>query len=83
MVSQYVPKKEETEEIEPLLTEMAVVAGGTYFRGSNDGARDEAPRHSVALNSFAIDVHPVTNEQFIRFLQAMGGEKDSNNKALD
>ncbi|MFS8563110.1 MAG: SUMF1/EgtB/PvdO family nonheme iron enzyme [Rhabdochlamydiaceae bacterium] len=27
------------------------------------------------LSSFAIDKHPVTNEQFVRFLEAMGGKK--------
>jgi formylglycine-generating enzyme required for sulfatase activity len=33
----------------------------------------------VRIDSFAIDIHPVTNEQFVRFLTVMGGEKDSNN----
>lgn len=82
MVSQYVPKKVEFEKIDPILTDMVIIPGGTYLRGSNDGARDEMPRHSVILNSFAIDIHPVTNEQFVRFLQAMGGEKDSNNNDI-
>jgi formylglycine-generating enzyme required for sulfatase activity len=82
LVSQYVPKKVEVKEIDPLLTEMVIIPGGTYQRGSNDGARDEMPRHPVALASFALDVHPVTNEQFVRFLQAMGGEKDSNNNDI-
>ena len=40
------------------------------------------PRHAVNLSSFAIDVHPVTNEQFVRFLEAMGGEKDGNNNDI-
>jgi len=82
LVSHYEPKKVEVSEIEPLLTEMIVVPGGTYVRGSNEGARDEMPRHSVSLSSFALDVHPVTNEQFVRFLQAMGGEKDRNNNDI-
>ena len=42
-------------------------------------AADERPRHSVKISSFAMDVHPVTNEQFVRFLEVMGGEKDANN----
>jgi formylglycine-generating enzyme required for sulfatase activity len=82
MVSHYEPKKIEVREVEPLLTEMVVIPGGTYTRGSNEGARDEMPRHSVTLQSFAIDIHPVTNEQFVRFLQAMGGEKDKNNNDI-
>ena len=81
-VSPYVPKKVELHEIEPLLTEMAIIPGSSCFRGSNEGARDEMPRHAVTLSSFAIDIHPVTNEQFVRFLQAMGGEKDSNNNDI-
>jgi formylglycine-generating enzyme required for sulfatase activity/tRNA A-37 threonylcarbamoyl transferase component Bud32 len=81
-VSHYTPNKVEVREIEPLLTEMIVVPGGTYLRGSNEGARDEMPRHPVRLASFALDVHPITNEQFVRFLQAMGGEKDHNNNDI-
>jgi formylglycine-generating enzyme required for sulfatase activity len=81
-VSHYTPVKAENREIEPLLTEMVVIPGGTYSRGSSDGARDEMPRHPVKLPSFALDIHPVTNEQFVRFVQAMGGEKDHNNNDI-
>ncbi len=82
LVSHYVPKKAEIKEVEPILTEMAIIPEGVYLRGSNAGARDEMPRHPVTLASFALDVHPVTNEQFVRFLEAMGGEKDSNNNDI-
>lgn len=82
LVSHYEPKKVEIREVEPILTEMIVVPGGSYIRGSNEGARDEMPRHAVNLPSFALDIHPVTNEQFVRFLQAMGGEKDRNNNDI-
>jgi formylglycine-generating enzyme required for sulfatase activity len=82
LVSHYEPKKVELSEVEPLLTEMVVVPGGSYTRGSNEGARDEMPRHHVNLASFALDIHQVTNEQFVRFLQAMGGEKDRNNNDI-
>ncbi|MDE3055108.1 MAG: SUMF1/EgtB/PvdO family nonheme iron enzyme [Verrucomicrobiota bacterium] len=78
-VSHYTPKQSTYLEVEPLLTEMVVIPGGTWWRGSSGGARDEMPRHQVHLPSFAIDIHPITNEQFLRFLQAMGGEKDHNN----
>ncbi len=81
-VSPYVPNKVEIKEIEPLLSEMVVIPGGTYLRGGNEGARDEMPRHEVKLSSFALDIHPVTNEQFVRFIQAMGGEKDHNNNDI-
>ncbi len=81
-VSHYVPKKEEGALIEPLLTEMVIIPSGTYLRGSGEGARDEMPRHPVRISRFAIDIHPVTNEQFVRFLEVMGGEKDSNNNDI-
>ncbi len=74
----YIPERKEVKNVQPLLTDMVIVQGGTFYRGSNDGNRDETPRHYVTLNSVAIDIHPVTNEQFVRFLEAMGGEKDSN-----
>ncbi len=81
-VAPYRPKIQEQREIEPLLNEMAIIPAGSYFRGSNQGTRDEMPRHMIHLNSFAIDIHPVTNEQFVRFLDAMGGEKDVNNNDI-
>ncbi|MDP1607797.1 MAG: bifunctional serine/threonine-protein kinase/formylglycine-generating enzyme family protein [Chlamydiales bacterium] len=82
LVSHYEPKKTEFQQIEPILTDMVIIRGGSYFRGSNEGSRDEMPRHSISLPNFALDVHPVTNEQFVRFLQAMGGEKDGNNNDI-
>lgn len=77
-VKYYKPERKETKNVQPLLTEMQVIIGGAFYRGSNDGSRDEMPRHQISLMSYAIDIHPVTNEQFVRFLEAMGGEKDSN-----
>lgn len=81
-VKQYVPEPSDNQNIQPLLTEMNVIMGGVFYRGSNDGNRDEMPRHQVSLPSFAIDIHPITNEQFVRFLEAMGGEKDSNHNDI-
>ncbi|MBA3958605.1 MAG: SUMF1/EgtB/PvdO family nonheme iron enzyme [Parachlamydiaceae bacterium] len=81
-VKYYVPERKEVKNMQPLLTDMVVVPGGAFYRGSNDGNRDETPRHQVTLDSFAIDIHPVTNEQFVRFLEAMGGEKDSNHQDI-
>lgn len=82
VIAPYKPEFQENKEIEPMLPEMAVIPAGTYLRGSNNGGRDEMPRHSIHLNSFAIDVHPVTNEEFVLFLEAMGGEKDVNNSDI-
>jgi formylglycine-generating enzyme required for sulfatase activity len=81
-VCYYQPKKEEIKEVEPLLTEMVIIPEGSYLRGSNNGSRDEMPAHVVTISSFALDIHPVTNEQFVRFLESMGGEKDVNNNDI-
>lgn len=81
-ISTYRPEVIAVTEITPLLTEMVVIPGGTYLRGSSGETRDEEPRHSVILRDFAIDIHPVTNEQFIRFLEVMAGEKDANNNDI-
>ena len=81
-VGPYQPKVEEQKSISPLLTEMVVINAGAYYRGSNHGSRDEMPRHAIHLAAFAIDIHPVTNEQFVRFLELMGGEKDANNNDI-
>lgn len=65
------------------ITEMVAIPEGMYFRGSDFGNRDERPRHSLFVPSFSLDIHPVTNEQFICFLEAMGGEeKDRNNQDM-
>lgn len=81
-VKHYNPERKEVRNTQPLLTDMVVIPGGSFFRGSNEGNRDEMPRHQIQLDSFAIDIHPVTNEQFVRFLEAMGGEKDSNHQDI-
>lgn len=78
-IVRYQPQTHELAEIESLPMKMVIIQGGSFFRGSNRGARDEAPRNAIILSPFAIDVHPVTNEQFARFLEALGAEKDGNN----
>ncbi len=81
-VARYIPKEKEIREIEPILTDMISIKGGEFYRGNNKGGRDEKPQHKIILNSFALDIHPVTNEQFVRFLELMGGEKDSTNNDI-
>ncbi len=81
-VKTYNPEPKDVANVKPILTDMSVIPGGTFFRGSKDGNRDEMPRHQISLASFAIDIHPVTNEQFVRFLEIMGGEKDSHHNDI-
>jgi len=82
VVMRYRPEVQEHKAIEPIKTEMVIISGETFSRGSSRSSRDESPRHTVHLSPFAIDVHPVTNEQFTCFLEAMGGEKDGNNNDM-
>ncbi|MCE2982031.1 MAG: SUMF1/EgtB/PvdO family nonheme iron enzyme [Parachlamydia sp.] len=77
-VKVYNPERKDVSNIKPILTDMVIIQGGAFYRGSQDGNRDEMPRHQIFLPSFAFDMHPITNEQFVRFLEVMGGEKDSN-----
>lgn len=81
-VKVYHPEENKVTDAQPIQTDMVIIKGGTFWRGSNDGNRDEQPRHQVTLSSFAIDIHPVTNEQFVCFLEVMGGEKDCNHNDI-
>jgi len=82
VVMRYQPIAQEAKNLDPIMTDMVIIPGGSFFRGSNTGGRDEIPRHQIILDPFAMDVHPVTNEQFVRFLEVMGGEKDGNNSDM-
>jgi len=76
-VKHYIPEKKEDRQVEPLLTEMVIIPGRTFLRGSDCGHRDEMPQHEITVDGFALDIHPVTNEQFVRFLEFLGGVKDN------
>lgn len=78
-VKEYQPEKKEVRTIQPHRTEMVVIGGDSYYRGSNHGCRDEMPRHRITLAPFALDIHPVTNEQFVCFMDMIGEEKDTQN----
>jgi formylglycine-generating enzyme required for sulfatase activity len=82
VVAKYAPQEKQVVDIQPIMSEMIVIPAGDYERGSLSGARDEMPRHKIQLSPFAIDIHPVTNEQFVRFLEVMGGEKDAQNNDM-
>ena len=79
VVTHYKQQVNDRLAIDPLLTDTLIIEGGSYMRGCINGSRDELPRHRVVVKSFALDIHPVTNEQFARYLEYLGGEKDDNN----
>ena len=53
-------------------TTMALIAAGDFTMGSNNGPDDEKPEHWVFVKSFLIDVLPVSNADFAKFLNARG-----------
>ena len=51
---------------------MALVSAGYFVMGSNNGPDDEKPEHRFFVKSFLIDVLPVSNTDFAKFLNARG-----------
>jgi formylglycine-generating enzyme required for sulfatase activity len=49
--------------------DMVVIAAGSFFQGRENGRKDEAPRHEVWVDAFAIDATLVTVEAFTRFVE--------------
>ena len=54
------------------LTDMVLIPGGTYNRGGNShqSSPNEFPVHKVKVDSFYMDIHEVTNQQFLDFVNA-------------
>ncbi|MCP3099458.1 formylglycine-generating enzyme family protein [Myxococcus sp. K15C18031901] len=51
---------------------MAWIPGGTYWMGSDHHYPEERPTHQVTVSGLWMDVAPVTNEAFARFVEATG-----------
>jgi sulfatase modifying factor 1 len=51
---------------------MVTIPAGEFQMGSNDGGDFEQPVHTVWLDEFKIDTHPVTNRQFAEFIAETG-----------
>jgi len=51
---------------------MLWVESGRFTMGSNRHYPEERPEHEVAVDGFLIDIHPVTNEAFGRFVHETG-----------
>jgi len=57
---------------------MVLVPAGEFTMGSATGDADERPAHQVYLDSFLIDRHEVTVEQYAAFLQETGTSSPSD-----
>jgi len=51
---------------------MKLIPGGTFTMGSDRFYPEEAPTRRVKVDSFWIDETPVTNRQFVAFVEATG-----------
>ncbi len=56
---------------------MVLIAGGEFTMGTDQGFPYEGPPHRVALDSFYLDEHEVTNAQYAAFAEATGHVTDS------
>ena len=52
--------------------EMAMIPGGSFRMGRNDGRNEERPEHPVTVNQFWMDKTEVTNAEYYAFVSATG-----------
>ncbi|ORV41238.1 sulfatase-modifying factor 1 [Mycolicibacter engbaekii] len=55
-----------------MLTELVDIPAGVFRMGSTSFYPEEAPIHTVAVQPFALERHPVTNAQYAAFVAATG-----------
>ena len=90
------PKTSELTEVDPLVArvdlnlenpagdrhEMLLIPAGQFEMGTYNGDVNEAPKHTVFLDSFYIDKYELSNEKFLSFLSAVGEHKDEKGNDL-
>jgi formylglycine-generating enzyme required for sulfatase activity len=54
--------------------DLVTIPGGAFAMGSDQGQPDERPVHEVWVDEFSLAVHPVTNEEYRRFVAATDRE---------
>jgi formylglycine-generating enzyme required for sulfatase activity len=64
-------------------TQMISIPAGIFTMGSDTGPVDERPAHSVTLAAFEIDLFPITNADFAKFLNALGLRNSRGEKRYD
>jgi len=64
--------------VRPLLPAFAAIPGGTYrIGGDPDGFDTERPARELTLAGFELALHPVTNAEYARFIEAGGYREDA------
>jgi formylglycine-generating enzyme required for sulfatase activity len=62
---------------------MALIPGGDFIMGSNNGPDDERPQHTIFLQSFFLDILPVSNTDFAQFLNHQGLQNQQGETLYD
>jgi len=62
--------------------EMVEIPAGEFRMGSDDGESDEQPIHRAKLAGFRLDAKPVTNAQFAKFMNDIGGAREVDGHLL-
>lgn len=57
---------------------MALINGGKFNMGRDDGSSDEGPAHEVEVKSFYLDIREVTNQDYKKFVDATGHSSPEN-----
>lgn len=52
--------------------ETVLIPGGSFTMGCDTGRRDEQPAHAVTLQAFHAAVRPVSNREYLAFVEATG-----------
>jgi sulfatase modifying factor 1 len=61
-----------SEMSDAFLPELVSVPAGPFVMGSNAGAADERPEHTVHLDAFRMALQPITNAEYARFVRETG-----------
>jgi len=56
------------EKFNDVVANMVLVKGGTFTMGYNYLGKPEGPPHKVTLSDYYLDKYPVTNEEFVEYL---------------
>lgn len=56
----------------PVPSGMALIQGGKFMMGRNDGSPDEGPVHEVEVKSFFLDTQEISNQDYKKFVDATG-----------
>lgn len=66
------PKTPNGENARQYTPNLAVIPGGTFTMGSNDGALQERPAHAETVAGFSMDKTEVTNGEYAQFVRETG-----------